>query len=297
MSQEWLAALSQHQARITQLLKSQVEDLPALAPVLRDAMGYALLMGGKRVRPAMLYTTGQMLGVKLEDLDAAAMALECIHCYSLVHDDLPAMDDDDLRRGQPTCHIAFDEASAILAGDALQTLAFSLLCDYPMSAECEPQRVKLVSALASASGYLGMCGGQALDMAATDKLIDIQQLEQLHQCKTGALLQASVKMACILADIPASEQQQLAIFAEKIGLAFQVQDDILDVTGDTQTLGKPQGSDQSLNKSTYPALLGLDGAKALAQQLYQQALQALQPLPYNTDLLRSFAGYIVDRNH
>ncbi|MBN7818931.1 (2E,6E)-farnesyl diphosphate synthase [Bowmanella yangjiangensis] len=297
MSQEWLAALSQHQARITQLLKSQIENLPALAPVLRDAMGYALLMGGKRVRPAMLYTTGQMLGVKLEDLDAAAMALECIHCYSLVHDDLPAMDDDDLRRGQPTCHIAFDEASAILAGDALQTLAFSLLCDYPISAECEPQRVKLVSVLASASGYLGMCGGQALDMAATDKLIDIQQLEQLHQCKTGALLQASVKMACILADIPVSEQQQLAIFAEKIGLAFQVQDDILDVTGDTQTLGKPQGSDQSLNKSTYPALLGLDGAKALAQQLYQQALQALQPLPYNTDLLRSFAGYIVDRNH
>ncbi|GGO73689.1 (2E,6E)-farnesyl diphosphate synthase [Bowmanella pacifica] len=297
MSQDWLTALGQYQTRITQLLKDQVESLPSLAPVLRDAMGYALLMGGKRVRPAMLYTTGQMLGVKLSDLDAAAMALECIHCYSLVHDDLPAMDNDDLRRGQPTCHIAFDEASAILAGDALQTLAFSLLCDYPLSAACEPQRVKLVSALASASGYLGMCGGQALDMQATDKLIDIGQLEQLHQCKTGALLQASVKMACILADIPASEQQQLAIFAENIGLAFQVQDDILDVTGDTQTLGKRQGSDQTLNKSTYPALLGLDGAKALAQQLYQQALQALQPLPYNTDLLRSFAGYIVDRNH
>ncbi|GAA0366196.1 (2E,6E)-farnesyl diphosphate synthase [Bowmanella denitrificans] len=297
MSQDWLEEFGQYQARINHLLQTQIQGLPDLAPRLKDAMGYALLMGGKRVRPALVYATGSMLKVRQEDLDAAAMALECIHSYSLVHDDLPAMDNDDLRRGKPTCHIAFDEATAILAGDALQTLAFSLLCDYPLSAECQQRRIHLVSAVAKASGYQGMCGGQALDMAATDKPIDIQQLEILHRCKTGALLTASVELACILADAPTEQRLQLQKFAGAIGLAFQVQDDILDVTGDTQTLGKRQGSDQFLNKSTYPALLGLEGAKGLAQQLYQQALQALQPLPYNTDLLRSFAGYIIDRNH
>ncbi|MDF2178025.1 (2E,6E)-farnesyl diphosphate synthase [Aliiglaciecola sp. CAU 1673] len=297
MSEQWQSAHSAYLQRINKLLQQHVNTLPDLAPQLKAAMEYALLIGGKRVRPALLYAAGEMLNVAIEDLDGPAMALECIHAYSLVHDDLPAMDNDDLRRGKPTCHIAFDEATAILAADALQTLAFEILAEYPLRDRLEDRRIRLVRYLAKASGYQGMCGGQALDLAATNKVIDLVQLETLHQHKTGALLKAALQMAACMSDCATETQTKLHQFADAIGLAFQVQDDILDITSDTQTLGKRQGADLELNKSTYPALLGLSEAKVLAQQLYQQALQALQGLPYNTAVLQSFAGYIVNRNH
>lgn len=297
MAEQWQSAHGVYQKRINALLQEHLSGLPDLAPQLKAAMEYALLIGGKRVRPALLYATGEMLGVAPQNLDGAAMALECIHAYSLVHDDLPAMDNDDLRRGKPTCHIAFSEATAILAADALQTLAFELLCEYPLSPALENKRIALVQCLAKAAGYQGMCGGQALDLAATNQAISLPQLETLHRHKTGALIKAAMQLAAMLSDCSAQELDQLLRFADAIGLAFQVQDDILDITTDTETLGKRQGADVQLNKSTYPALLGLEAAKALAQQLYQQALQALQGLPYNTAVLQSFAGYIVNRNH
>jgi farnesyl diphosphate synthase len=257
-----------------------------------------LLMGGKRMRPFLLYATGEMLGARQEDLDVPALALEAIHAYSLVHDDLPAMDDDALRRGHPTCHIKFDEASAILAGDALQTLAFEILANAPLSEQAEKKRIALIRTLSHATGYHGMCGGQAMDLAATDHTISQGQLERLHHKKTGALLVAAVDMAAQLApDLAPDVQPKLLAYAQTIGLAFQVQDDILDVIGDSVTLGKPQGSDQEKNKSTYPAMLGLEGAQAYLGQLHQQALQALHTLPYNTQVLESFTDFIIQRNH
>ncbi|NRA53256.1 MAG: (2E,6E)-farnesyl diphosphate synthase [Gammaproteobacteria bacterium] len=288
-----LSQLSCHQQRVNQFLTKQLAQHSINDAKLLQAMEYGLLLGGKRVRPFLVYATGQMLGVELAQLDHAAGSLEAIHAYSLIHDDLPAMDDDALRRGQPTCHIQFDEATAILAGDALQSFAFDLLCH----AELEPQQqIKLVKVLANASGYHGMCGGQALDIAATNKQVSLAQLEQIHQHKTGALLQAAVEMACVIANVSPAERRLLQQFSSAIGLAFQVQDDILDVIGDTKTLGKPQGSDIEANKSTYPALLGLEQAQAKAQQLIDQALHALDALPYNSDLLKDFSRFIITRN-
>lgn len=286
------------QERVDKQLNIHLNALDDHAPQLKKSMGYALLMGGKRMRPFLVYATGDMLGVMIEDLDPAALAIECIHAYSLVHDDLPAMDDDNLRRGHPTCHIAFDEATAILAGDALQTLAFDILANAPLSDDIAGKRIELIRQLTRAAGYAGMCGGQAMDLAATGKNIEQKQLELLHQKKTGALLHASISMACLMSNQITDEHKvHLDHFSHSVGLAFQVQDDILDVIGDSETLGKPQGSDQALNKSTYPALLGLDGAKDYLQQLHQQALQALRALPYNTQVLESFADYNVQRNH
>lgn len=290
--------LSQVQTRINTLLAEQIQASQDHAPDLKEAMHYVLLMGGKRMRPFLVYATGEMLGVAQQDLDAPAMAVECIHTYSLVHDDLPAMDNDDMRRGQPTCHIAFDEATAILAGDALQSLAFDILAGHKLNPSQHTQRLSMVRQLASAAGYHGMCGGQAMDLAATNKAIDQQQLQALHNKKTGALISVSMTMAATLADtLPPEHLSQLACFADTIGLAFQVQDDILDVVGDSQVLGKPQGSDQAANKSTYPALLGLEGAKTYLSNLHQQALQALHNLPYNTQVLQSFADYTIQRDH
>ena len=284
------------QANIKQLLTQQVEQLPAQQSQLKAAMSYALLNGGKRTRPLLAYTVGQMLDVKSSDLDSIAMAIEAIHCYSLIHDDLPAMDDDELRRGQPTCHIKFDEATAILAGDALQSLAFEILADYPLSDDANGKRVELIKYLSQAAGYRGMCGGQALDIAATGQSISQALLEDLHNRKTGALLAASIIMPSLIAtDITTETMAQLTIFADNIGLAFQVQDDILDVTSDSLTLGKPQGSDIDLDKSTYPALLGLEGARNYLAKLHKQALQALDALPYNTDLLVEFSDYMIKR--
>lgn len=288
----------QARARVDKLIEDYFSKFDDSAPTLKRAMEYALLAGGKRVRPFLVYATGEMLGADMQALDAAALSIECIHAFSLVHDDLPAMDDDDIRRGRPTCHIAFDEASAILAGDALQTMAFEVLGCASMPASNEQHRIALVQQLAKASGYHGMCGGQAMDLAATDHQISQAQLELLHRKKTGALLKVSISMAYTLApNVSAETKAQLDQFAECIGLAFQVKDDILDVTGDTETLGKPQGSDQALNKSTYPALLGLEGAQDYLTKLEQQALHALASLSYNTQILQSFIDYNTQRNH
>ena len=248
---------------------------------------------------SVIYTlTGEALGLELSDVDGIAAALECIHAFSLIHDDLPSMDDDDLRRGQPTCHKAFDEATAILAGDSLQTLAFDILVNHNFSVQAEPKRVSLIRQLVQASGYQGMCGGQALDISATNKKISLTELEKLHSLKTGALLKASVTMVAEISDhITDDEKYQLAIYAEHVGLAYQVRDDIIDIISSDEELGKPAGSDVSANKSTYPALLGLEGAQQKADNLYQQALQALATLPYNTDNLAEFATFIIKRAH
>jgi len=286
------------QKRINLFLEQHLTQLVINDQKLHRAMSYGLLIGGKRIRPYLVYITGEALGVDLNDLDGIAGALECIHAYSLLHDDLPAMDDDDLRRGKPTCHKAFDEATAILAGDSLQTLAFDIIANHSFSKEIQPKQIKLIQQLVSASGYQGMCGGQALDLAATDKEINLEQLETLHSLKTGALLEASVLMAAECAQhISEQDKQVLKKYAQLVGLAYQVQDDIIDITSTQEQLGKPSGSDLASNKSTYPALLGLQGAQQKAENLFQQALQALACLPYNTQSLADFATFIIKRSH
>lgn len=263
---------------------------------LLEAMRYSLFNGGKRIRPVLVYAACEALEGNLGDADNAAAAVECIHAYSLIHDDLPAMDDDDLRRGKPTCHIAFDEATAILAGDALQSLAFELLANN--SSLTAENRLSMLLSLSRASGASGMVAGQALDMDAEQKTLELAQLERVHNLKTGALINASVELGA-RASGRATPQAlaALAQYSNAIGLAFQVQDDILDIESDTLTLGKTQGADQARGKSTYPAILGLDGAHTMAHKLHQLALDALQPLPQNTELLRLIADYIISRDH
>lgn len=288
----------QVQKRVDDLLQSQIAALKDHAPRLKEAMQYALLMGGKRMRPMVAFMVADTLGIAPEQVDPIACAIECVHAYSLIHDDLPSMDDDALRRGHPTVHIAFDEATAVLAGDALQTLAFEILCNSSAYPDKPALQLHLIKCLASAAGYSGMCGGQAMDLAATNKLVSQEHLQQLHELKTGALLKAAILMPASLVLASQSPQfQQLESFADAVGLAFQVQDDILDVTSDSQTLGKPQGSDAQHNKSTYPTLMGLQGAQDYLQQLHKQALHALHALPYNTQLLEAFADYNVKRDH
>jgi len=294
-----LASLHQHiKQRLDASLQDLINDLPDAAPRLKESMLYALTNGGKRMRPLLVHLVGNMLDIPDNDQRAISMAIECIHAYSLVHDDLPAMDDDELRRGNPTCHIAFDEATAILAGDALQTQAFSIVAEHPMSAFANHRRAQLVAVLARAAGYSGMCGGQAIDLAATGKQITLAELQHLHQLKTGALLTACVEMVCLVTEqLDSNHQQLLCRFANRIGLAFQVQDDILDVTASTETLGKPKGSDEAQGKNTFPSLLGLDGARQELAKLHQEALQALDGLPYNTDYLVAFTDLMVSRSH
>ncbi|WP_114765179.1 (2E,6E)-farnesyl diphosphate synthase [Vibrio rhodolitus] len=291
-------ALISFQQRNNQQLEWWLSQLPHQNQTLIEAMRYGLLLGGKRARPFLVYITGQMLGCKAEDLDTPASAVECIHAYSLIHDDLPAMDDDELRRGQPTCHIKFDEATAILTGDALQTLAFSILADGPLNPNAESMRINMVKVLAQASGAAGMCMGQALDLQAENRLVNLQELEEIHRNKTGALMKCAIRLGALAAGEKGREVLPLLDkYADAIGLAFQVQDDILDIISDTETLGKPQGSDQELNKSTYPALLGLEGAIEKANNLLQEALQALDAIPYNTELLEEFARYVIERKN
>jgi len=293
-----LKQLDLYQTRINEYLADKLATYEINDERLWLAMQYGLFIGGKRMRPYLCYITGEALGLELSDVDGIAAALECIHAFSLIHDDLPSMDDDDLRRGQPTCHKAFDEATAILAGDSLQTLAFDILVNHNFSAQAEPKRVSLIRQLVQASGYQGMCGGQALDISATNKKISLVELEKLHSLKTGALLKASVTMVAEMSSrITDNEKHQLAIYAEHVGLAYQVRDDIIDIISSDEELGKPAGSDVSANKSTYPALLGLEGAQQKADNLYQQALQALATLPYNTDNLAEFATFIIKRAH
>jgi len=287
--------------RSDRALLGYIAPLPFNDGKMVEAMRHGALLGGKRLRPFLVYATGRMFGLSLENLDAPAAAVECIHAYSLIHDDLPAMDDDDLRRGQPTCHIKFGEANAILAGDALQTLAFSILADADMPDVALRDRLAMISELAKASGVAGMCGGQSLDLEAEGKQIDLQALEQIHRHKTGALIRAAVRLGALAAGEPGrAALPELDRYAAAIGLAFQVQDDILDVVGETEKIGKRQGSDQQLGKSTYPALLGLDSAKLKAWDLYQEALASLDSLAtqsYNTAPLRALANFIIERDN
>lgn len=291
-------ALAEFQDRNNQQLNAWLDRIPYQQQTLTQAMRYGLLLGGKRARPFLVYITGQMLGLSIEDLDTPASAIECIHAYSLIHDDLPAMDDDELRRGKATCHIEFDEATAILTGDALQTLAFTILSEGDLNDVSESQRIRLIQELARASGALGMCMGQSLDLEAENRGVTLEELENIHRNKTGALIKCAIRMGALSAGEKGIHVlPQLDKYADAVGLAFQVHDDILDVISDTKTLGKPQGSDQNLNKSTYPALLGLEGAQQKAQNLLQEALLALQAIPYNTRLLEDFARYAVERSH
>ena len=288
--------LSLYQQRVEAHLQHVLAAKTLTDSRLLEAMSYSLLLGGKRVRPFLVYACGSLLGARLEDLDGPAAALEAIHSYSLIHDDLPAMDNDDLRRGKPTCHKAFDEATAILAGDSLQALAFEIIASHPYKNVSSTAVVNMIKQLALAAGYSGMCGGQAIDLAQTNQRTALLQLEHMHRLKTGALIECAVHLAWLCAGKQdETELNAMLQFARALGLAFQVQDDILDIESDTQTLGKPQGSDTKANKSTYPALLGLTQAKEKAQQLYQQALDALAALPYNTDELSGFARYIIER--
>jgi farnesyl diphosphate synthase len=292
------ASLTSYQERSNAQLNAWLDTLPYQDLPLIQAMRHGLTLGGKRARPYLVYITGEMLGSTLGELDTPACAVECIHAYSLIHDDLPAMDDDELRRGQPTCHIKFDEATAILTGDALQTLAFSILSEGELSPEGEPNRIKMVQTLAQASGVRGMCMGQALDLAAENRSVSLQELENIHLNKTAALIKSAIKMGAMAAgEKGLNVLPELEKYADLVGLAFQVQDDILDIISYTETLGKPQGSDQELNKGTYPSLLGLEGAQKKAQELLDDALGALEAIPYDTQLLEEFARFVVERKN
>ncbi|HAI07224.1 MULTISPECIES: (2E,6E)-farnesyl diphosphate synthase [Pantoea] len=292
--------LNGYHQQVNAALTRFIEPLPFQSSPLVNAMHYGALLGGKRLRPFLVYATGEMLHADPASLDAPAAAVECIHAYSLIHDDLPAMDDDALRRGQPTCHIKYGEDTAILAGDALQTLAFSILTDEPMPGVNAEYRLMMLSELARASGVAGMCGGQALDLAAEGQSVDLVQLEQIHRHKTGALIRAAVRLGALAAgEAGRAALPALDRYADAIGLAFQVQDDILDVVGDTAVIGKRQGADQHLGKSTYPSLLGLEQARAKARDLYQEALDALEILAaqsYNTTALQALASFIIERD-
>lgn len=263
---------------------------------LAEAIRYSVIGGGKRIRPAMVYAAGEAMGVSTDLMDIPACAVEMIHAYSLIHDDLPAMDDDDLRRGRPTCHKAFDEATAILAGDALQALAYEILAKDDHKELTPAHRIDMLSLLTEASGAHGMAGGQAVDLASVGLQLTLEQLEHMHQLKTGALIRASILLGGMCKqNISPQEIEILSNYAVCIGLSFQIQDDILDVIGDTETLGKPQGSDKEQEKPTFPAIIGLQESIQLAQQQHQLALKHLEPLDEKADSLRLLSAYIVER--
>lgn len=294
MSAERIAQL---QSRIEQVL-DRVLALPEPGtPRLREAMRYSVLGGGKRLRPLLVYLSGEALGAPLERLDLPAAAVELIHVYSLVHDDLPAMDDDDLRRGRPTCHKAFDEATAILVGDSLQALAFEILAggdDLPDGEAAT--RLAMSRVLADRIGTRGMAGGQAMDLGAVGRRLDLQELEAMHRRKTGALIEASVLMGAIAAGVRQGPRYEaLRTLAAEIGLAFQIQDDILDVSGDAQTLGKATGADAAHNKPTYPSTIGLEAARQRAAEHERRAIAALDTLGPAAGPLRELARLMVDR--
>jgi len=290
--------LNEYHARIDKALEKWLPSVEVEPGYLHEAMRYAVLSGGKHIRPVLVYACGEAFGVEPKALDGPAAAVELIHAYSLIHDDLPAMDNDDLRRGKPTCHKAYNEATAILAGDAIQALAFHVIANDPNIKVTPEIKVKMIDTLAIASGSLGMAGGQAIDLASVGKQLTKEQLENMHNHKTGELIGASVKLGALSnMDITQQQFSLMSDFAKNIGLAFQVQDDILDVEGDTATLGKPQGSDIERNKPTYPNLLGLEGAKQAANDLHGRAIAALKSFDERADTLRQIADYVVKRNN
>ncbi len=285
-----------YQRRIEEFLDRRLPAPTESPHTLHEAMRYAALGAGKRVRPLLVYATGEVLGVPRGRLDPCAAAVELIHCYSLVHDDLPAMDDDDLRRGRPTVHRAFDEATAILAGDALQALAFEILASDPGLGHSTTARVAVIAALAEVCGSRGMAGGQAMDLAAERARPSIEALETMFHRKTGDLLVASVKMPCLSADrVDPAGCARLVEFARLTGLAFQIRDDLLEVEGTTEIIGKPAGSDQARAKATYPALAGVETARNRVEELHRQALAALAPFGSRAEPLVCMAENMINR--
>lgn len=263
---------------------------------LHEAIRYSTLNGGKRLRALLVYCAGETFHVPLDTLDIPACAVEYVHAYSLIHDDLPAMDDDDLRRGKPTCHIQFDEATAILAGDALQSHAFKILSDDSKGDLNDSQRLKITQLLATSCGPQGMAGGQMLDIDATKKTLSLSELEKMHSLKTGALIEASVIMGATCSNnVTETQLTALSRYAKNIGLAFQIIDDILDETSDTETLGKQSGADKALGKATYPSLMGLSQSKEAAQSLINDALNSLQEIGDNNALLSALANTVINR--
>lgn len=266
------------------------------APALQAAMQYSLLGGGKRVRATLIYATADLLDCHFDRVDRCAAAVEMIHAYSLIHDDLPAMDDDDLRRGKPSCHIAFGEATAVLAGDALQSLAFEVL-SRPCPTLSAEQRCRMVAELATAIGAAGMAAGQCIDLAASEQGLDLSGLEQMHRLKTGALIQVCCRLVAIGSDADPQVQQALDSYSANLGLCFQICDDILDVTASTDQLGKPSGSDDARQMPTYVTLLGLAGAREAAQRCSDQAIESLTQFGPQADLLRALVTYQLQRTH
>ncbi len=284
--------------RMERALAARLPD-PGVVPArLHEAMRYSALGGGKRIRPALLFATARTLGLSEDEVEAAACAIELVHVYSLVHDDLPAMDNDDLRRGRPTCHKAYDEATALLVGDALQPLAFQLLAGDAALPASPAIRIRLIEMLAQAIGTFGMAGGQAIDLAVQGTRLDISQVEDLHARKTGALIRASVLMAaeCVPA-LDADLYAALTRFATAVGLAFQIQDDLLDVTGDTTTLGKATGADSERAKPTHPAVIGIPASQQRVRLLHAQAIDALKPFGRRAESLRLLAHWLLLRKY
>lgn len=267
------------------------------APKLLEAMRYSLLAGGKRLRPALVYATAKLGGLGISETLPFGAAVECMHTYSLCHDDLPAMDDDNLRRGKPACHVAYDEATAILTGDALQTLAFEILTDASHGDFPIQSRLQIVQILAYASGMNGMVSGQVLDMAAEKQTLSLEALSQLHEQKTGALLCASVEIGAVAANLDPQETSALLSYGKALGLAFQITDDCLDVTQSSAELGKPQYSDNQASKSTYVTLLGLEGARAEARKYAELALDAIASFGNRADKLGAMTAFAIDRKN
>ncbi len=288
--------LLRYRERIERALDARLPP-DTIAPTrLHEAMRYAALGGGKRVRACLVYAAGIALGARMERLDAPACAVELTHAYSLVHDDLPCMDDDDLRRGKPSCHRAYDQATALLAGDALQTLAFEILAAEPAIAAGSTQRLEMIATLARAAGAAGMAGGQAIDLASVGKKLTLEELQDMHARKTGALIHAAVRLGTLAAEAPdAHILAALDAYGHAVGLAFQIADDVLDVEGEAATLGKQPGVDQARGKPTYATLLGTESAKAKAKALLNRALESLAPLGDNGAVLATLARYIVER--
>jgi farnesyl diphosphate synthase len=281
--------------RVDQAILKYFDDQVSATSGLKAAMHYAATGGGKRVRPLLIYATASLMGKELSQVagvDACAVAVELFHTYSLVHDDLPCMDNDDLRRGRPTVHKAFDEASALLVGDALQTMAFQLIAQ---SALNDAQKVQVITSLSMAGGMAGMAGGQAIDLASIGKQLTQNELELMHRLKTGALLRAAVQIGAIAINLNEQEKKSLDKFASALGLAFQVVDDVLDASSDSQTLGKTAGKDAAANKPTFVSLMGLDGAREFVRKLHQEALDSLGIWGDNADLLRAIASKVVNR--
>jgi farnesyl diphosphate synthase len=298
MPHKFQSRLDAYQDRVNAALDKYLPSEDPPEHNLAEAIRYSVIGGGKRIRPAMVYAAGEAMDVSTDLLDIPACAVEMIHAYSLIHDDLPAMDDDDLRRGRPTCHKAFDEATAMLAGDALQALAYEILAKDHHEELTPEHRIQMLSLLTEASGAHGMAGGQAVDLASVGKQLTLEQLEHMHQLKTGALIRASILLGGMCKqDISEDELRMLSDYAHCIGLSFQIQDDILDVIGDTETLGKPQGSDQEQKKPTFPAILGLEESRQRAIQQHEQALKILEPLDEKADSLRQLSAYIVERQY